>query len=351
MLTRNAQLKGPAPGGDSETSGTRTERGTAPRSRVRAPALRKVALRALHLVVVVFLVTLLASALVDLIPGSPGSAILGPTASADQIARFDHEHGFDRPLLVRYGHWVAGALHGDLGTSLANGQPVLDTIVQRVPVTLELALLAILLSVAVAVPLGVYTAARAGGILDRILTGISSFFMSIPNFIAGLVLVYLLAITFRAFPVTGWAPLSDGISANLSYVFLPVLALALAELPAYHRVLRADMISTLRTDFVQIAHAKGLPKTYVLFRHALRPSAFSLLTMAGVSFGRLLGGSIVIEMIFALPGLGNLAVQSIPAKDIPTIQGLVAVVAVGYVLVNMAMDLCYALLDPRLRGR
>jgi peptide/nickel transport system permease protein len=305
--------------------------------------------RALHLLVVLFLVTLLASALVDLLPGSPAAAILGPTATPDQIASFDREYGFDRPLLSRYADWMGGALRGDLGDSLATGRPVLETILQRLPVTLEIAVLAILLAVLVAVPLGVYTAARAGGRLDRAVTGVSSFFMSIPNFIAGLVLVYLLAITFRAFPVTGWASLSGGFGTNLSYAFLPALALALAEIPAYQRVLRGDMISTLRTDYVRIAEAKGLPRSYVLFRHALRPSLFSLFTMAGVSFGRLLGGSIVIETIFALPGLGNLAVQSIPAKDVPVIQGLVAVVAAGYVLINMATDACYALIDPRMR--
>jgi peptide/nickel transport system permease protein len=349
MLTRDAAVKGPAPGrGPLRTRIPGARPGRVVPTSARA---RRTALRTLHLLTVLFLVTLLATALVDLIPGSPGSAILGPDATAEQIARFDHEHGYDRPLFARYRQWIAAAAHGDLGTSLASGRPVLGTIMERLPVTLEIALLAILLSLLIAIPLGVYTAARAGGLLDRILTGISSFFMSIPNFIAGLILVYLLAITFRVFPVTGWAPLSDGPGANLTYAFLPALALALAEIPAYHRVLRADMISTLRADFVRIAHAKGMPRSYVLFRHALRPSAFSLLTMAGVSFGRLLGGSIVIEMIFALPGLGNLAVQSIPAKDVPVIQGLVAVVAVGYVLVNMAMDACYALLDPRLRGR
>jgi peptide/nickel transport system permease protein len=228
---------------------------------------------------------------------------------------------------------------------------VLDTIVERLPVTLEIAVLAVAISLLIAVPLGVYTGARVGGPLDRLVTGAASALMSIPVFVAGVVLIYLLAMTTGWFPVSGWSPLQDGVGANLHHAFLPAVALAVGETPALLRLLRGDVIATLREDFVRTAATRGLPRRYILFRHVLRPSALPLVTMAAVVFGRLLAGSVVVESLFALPGLGGLALQSIPAKDIPVIQGLVVLVAVTYVMVNMVVDLGYSTLDPRTRSR
>jgi peptide/nickel transport system permease protein len=313
--------------------------------------LGRVARRAAHLLAVLLLVTLAAAALVDLIPGSPSAAILGPTATPQQLAELDAEYGFDQPFLTRYTGWVGGLLTGDLGRSIQSGQPVLDTIVERLPVTLEIAVLAVAISLLIAVPLGVYTGARVGGPLDRLVTGAASALMSIPVFVAGVVLIYLLAMTTGWFPVSGWSPLQDGVGANLHHAFLPAVALAVGETPALLRLLRGDVIATLREDFVRTAATRGLPRRYILFRHVLRPSALPLVTMAAVVFGRLLAGSVVVESLFALPGLGGLALQSIPAKDIPVIQGLVVLVAVTYVMVNMVVDLGYSTLDPRTRSR
>jgi peptide/nickel transport system permease protein len=315
------------------------------------PRLPTAVRRTVHLVAVCVLVTLLASSLVDLIPGSPGAAILGPNATPEQLAALDAEYGFDRPFLTRYLEWLGHAFSGDLGSSIQNGQPVLDTILRRFPVTLELTLLALVISLLVAVPLAVASASRAGGVLDRVTTTLASALMAVPVFVAAVVLIYLLAVRSRAFPVSGWSPLSAGLGTNLRFAALPALALAVGELPAFLRLLRADMVTNLREDFVLVATVRGLPRWYVLLRHVLRPSSFSLLTMVGVAFGRLLAGSVVVESLFALPGLGSLAIQSIPAKDIPTIQGLVTLVALAYVLVNMAVDAGYLLLDPRLRSR
>lgn len=307
--------------------------------------------RAGRLTAVLILVTLLATALVDLIPGSPAAAILGPTATPEQIAALDAEHGFDRPFLARYLDWVGSALSGDLGQSVQNGQPVLTNIVQRLPVTLELTVLALLFSLLTAIPLAVYSGSKAGGRFDRIVTGAASALMSVPVFVAAVVLIYLLAVSARWLPVSGWSPLTDGVAQNLRFALLPSLALAVGELPAFVRLLRSDVAATFTEDFVRTATARGLAPRYILFRHVLRPSSFSLVTMAGVAFGRLLAGSVIVESLFALPGLGGLAIQSIPAKDIPTIQGLVVVVAVAYVAVNALVDAGYALLDPRIRTR
>lgn len=304
-----------------------------------------------RLLAVLVLVTLAATALVDLIPGSPAAAILGPTATDEQIAALDAEYGFDRPFLTRYLDWLGSALTGDLGHSIQSGQPVLDTILARLPVTLELTLLALAISLLVAVPLAVYSGYRAGGRFDRFVSATSSALLAVPVFVAAVVLIYLLAVNLRWFPVSGWSPLSAGLAENLRHALLPAIALAVGELPAFLRLLRGDVATTMREDFVRTATARGLPPRYVLFRHVLRPSSLSLVTVAGVTLGRLLAGSIVVESLFALPGLGGLAIQSVPAKDIPTVQGLVVLVAAGYVLVNAAVDTCYAVLDPRIRTR
>ncbi|MGM7699106.1 ABC transporter permease [Microbacterium sp. A84] len=319
--------------------------------RVRAVRIRSrsALARIAHLVAVLLLVTLAATALTDLMPGSPGATILGPGATDAQIAEFDQAHGYDQSLLPRYIGWLGNALTGDLGTSIQSNQPVAEVLMQRLPVTLELTVLALLLSLLIAVPAAVYGASRANGWFDRAMSATASAFLSIPVFVVGVVLVYALAVATRWFPVAGWAPLSDGLGENLRYVFVPVLALALGEFPAFYRLLRGDVISTLREDFVRTATVRGLPRRYILLRHVLRPSSFSLITVAAVAFGRLLAGSIVVESLFALPGLGSLALQSIPAKDVPMIQGIVVLVAVTYVLINALVDLAYTFLDPRTR--
>ncbi len=311
--------------------------------------LRSIGGRALHLVAVLVLVTLAGTALTDLMPGSPASIILGPTASDEAIAALNAEYGYDQPLLLRYLQWLGNAITGDLGVSIQSNQPVVEVLLQRLPVTLELTVLALLLSLAIAIPAAVYAASRENSMFDRIVSGLASGFMSVPVFVIGVLLVYVLGVATRWFPVAGWAPLSSGLAENLHFVFVPVLALALGEFPAFYRLLRSDVISTLREDFVQTATVRGMPRGYILRRHVLRPSSFSLITVAAVAFGRLLAGSVVVESLFALPGLGSLALQSIPAKDIPMIQGIVVLVAVTYVLINAVVDATYALLDPRMR--
>jgi peptide/nickel transport system permease protein len=252
-------------------------------------------------------------------------------------------------VIVQWWHWLRAALTGDLGTSPVNFQKVSTAIVERLPVTLEIALLALLISLAIAIPLATIAARRPDSAADRGINGLTSVFLSIPAFVAAPVLVYLLAVQLHVFPVTGWTPISEGLGANLRTAFLPALCVSLIEVAAFQRILRADLATTLREDYVEAARAKGMSSRYVLWRHAFRPSSFSLLTVAGISLGRLIGGTIIVESFFSLPGIGQLAASSVSSRDIIMLQGVVTFVAIAYVLLNTLVDVGYGLLDPRVR--
>lgn len=311
--------------------------------------IRVLGRRLAHLVPVLLLVSFATMVMLDLIPGEPAYAILGESATPEQVAQVNHELGLDKGLLERYGDWLGGVLTGDFGTSLRTNQAVWDAISERLPVTIELAVLAQLLALVVAIPVAVFTAQAQGGRGDRWWAAVSSLFIATPSFVLALVLAYVLSVRWHVFPVTGWVPIEDGLGENLRTAFLPALALALGEIAVYSRLLRADMITTLQNDYVLAAQAKGLTPMYVLFRHALRPSSFSLVTLSGLSLGRLVGGTVVVETIFALPGLGQLTVQSTLASDLVMIQGIVVFVALVYVIINALVDMAYAFLDPRVR--
>jgi peptide/nickel transport system permease protein len=304
----------------------------------------------LHMTLVLLLVSFATLALMDLIPGGPAYAILGESATPAQVTKVNAQLGLDRPLPARYADWLGHAVTGDLGASLIGGRPVTETIGQRLPVTLELAVLALVFAIVVSVPLAVLSAYRRDRPVDRAGNATTVLLMSSPHFLTALALSYVLAIQLRAFPVTGWTDLSGGVGENLRSAFLPALTLAFAEIPILTRVLRADLIETLDEDFVLAARAKGLSAPRVLFGHALRPSSFSLVTLAGLTFGNLIAGTVIVETIFAVPGIGQALVQSVLNKDFPVLQGIVVVIAVAYVVTNVVVDLAYGLLDPRVRA-
>jgi len=288
--------------------------------------------------------------LIDLTPGDPAATILGDNATPAQIHELRAQLGLDRPLPVRYASWIGNIVQGDFGRSIRTQQPVLDAITERLPVTIELALLALVMALAVVIPAALYTAYRAGSRADRLGNVVSSSLLSLPSFLTALLLVYLLALRFPVFPVTGWVPFTDDPLENLRSAFLPALTLALTEMAVLTRVLRSDLIATLQEDFILSAKAKGLPTWYVLLRHALRPSSFSLVTLAGLSLGRLIGGAVIVETLFALPGIGQLLVNAILGKDAVTVQGVVLFVALVYVGLNLLTDVLYTVLDPRTRA-
>ena len=303
-----------------------------------------------HLLIVLVAVTFLVSLMLDFLPGDPAQAILGEDATPDQIAQLRAELRLDEPVIVRYLDWVGAALQGDLGTSYRTGQPVGEAILQRLPVSVELMVLVQVIALVTAVILAVWAVYRPNGIVDRISTAWSFAAISAPHFVVGLFLVFVFAVTLGLLPASGFIPLSDGIGPNLSTMILPALALSLEPAGIYQRLLRGDMQSTMKEDFVLAAQAKGMSTRNILFRQVFRPSSFSLVTLAGINTARLIGSAVVIETLFALPGVGRLLVDSINARDFIMIQAIVAVIAVFYVFVNIVIDLLYLVLDPRVRS-
>jgi peptide/nickel transport system permease protein len=298
---------------------------------------------------VLFAVSAMSFLLLNLLPGDPTIAILGPSATEENVAKLRHELDLDKPLPVRYVTWLGHSVTGDLGKSYVSDQPTAEAIKQRLPVTLELLLLSQLLALLVAVPLAIFAATKPNGLLDRLSTSTAFGFLAVPNFMLGVLLIYVFAVRLRWFPATGYSRFSESPIENLRSMALPAFTLGVAELAVYLRLLRTDLIATLQEDFITMAQAKGLPRWQILLRHALRPSTFSLVTVAGLNLGRLIGGAFVVEYLFALPGIGSLAVESIFKRDYIVVQGTVLLVAVAYVLANFFVDLLYGFLDPRVR--
>ncbi|MER7005474.1 ABC transporter permease [Dactylosporangium sp. NPDC000555] len=304
-----------------------------------------------RLIATFLLITFVAALLLQLTPGSPATVIAGDNTSPEVIDAINRKYHFNDPLFVRYGDWLANALHGDLGTSYLTQQPVLEAILQRLPLTLELALLATVLALALAVPLAILCAQHQGSRLDRFVGAFSSAAVSAPSFVIAMTLIYLLAYRTHVFPVIGWTPFTDDPVQNLRGAVLPVVSIALADTVVLLRVLRADLIQTLQQDFIALARSKGLSSRTIMWKHALRPSSFSLLTLSALTLARLLAGTVLVESIFVLPGLGTLLLDSITNKDLVTVQGTVAFIAIAFLVINFLVDLLYGILDPRTRVR
>lgn len=311
--------------------------------------LRFVGRRVLYLVPVLFAVTLLTFMVASLLPGDLALAMLGDQATPENVAALRAKLGLDLPAWQRYLHWLSGVVVGDLGQSHRTGEMVLHAIANRLPVSIELMLLAQLGALAVGVPLGILCAARANSPLDRVLSGGAFGLLSMPPFMLAILLIFAFSVQLGVLPATGYTPFMQDPAANLVSMILPAASLALVEWPVLMRILRSDMITTLQEDFIAMARAKGLKPRRILFVHALKPSSFTLVTVTGLNVGRLIGGAVIIETIFALPGLGRLLVEAIYTRDFIVLQGGVLFVAVAYVLVNFIVDLLYTVLDPRVR--
>jgi peptide/nickel transport system permease protein len=302
------------------------------------------------LVVVVMAVTILTFTFLRLLPGDPAISIAGIGASPAQLDETRAKWGLDQPVPVQYVKWLGKVVTGNLGVSSAYNVKVTTLISQRLPVTLYLMFYAMLLSLVIAVPLGIWTAYRANRPADRVISTVSFAFLSIPNYILGVVLVFIFSLKLGWLPTLSKyvSPFTDPVEHFRSLV-LPVVTLALAQVAVFQRLLRSDMVATLQNDYITLARAKGMSTSRILFRHALRPSTFSLITAAAVNVGALIGGAVIVETIFALPGMGDLTVQAIFRRDFLVVQFCVVIFAVGFVLVNFAVDLLYNVLDPRIR--
>lgn len=315
--------------------------------------MRKVILlRLLRLLATLFAVTFLTFSMTALLPGDPVDAILGQgVRDPDVEEQLREDLGLNDPFLVRYVDWLGAAVQGDLGESYINrGQTVAGTIADRVPVTAQLALMAVFIAVILAVPIGVLGAYKQGRWPDTVSSAGVQIALSVPNFITGIFFIWLFAVTLGWFPASNWNRLTEtGLVDNLSTAIMPATALALTQMAIFSRLVRSDMVATLQENYILAAKAKGMNDRFILLRHALRPSSLSLMTIIGINFGALLGGTVVIETLFAIPGLGFRLINAINQRDILMIQGITVFVATVYVVINAAVDLLYTVVDPRIR--
>jgi peptide/nickel transport system permease protein len=305
--------------------------------------------RLLMAVPVMGVVALVVFSLLYLTPGDPAQVLAGDTATPEQIAKIRASLGLDEPPYLRFASWLWHMVQGNLGTSIFSGEPVTHMIGQRLQPTFSLVLLAVLMSIGIGVPFGVAAAARRGGFLDHALTTFTTLGFSLPAFIAGYGLAFLFATTLKWLPVQGFVPLEQGVDAWLRNLILPAVTLSLVYTAIIGRVTRASMLEVLSEDYIRTARAKGVAPGRILFRHALQNAAGPVVTIIGIGVATLIGSAVITENVFAIPGIGRLTVDAILHRDYPIIQGVVLLLSAAYVLVNVAVDLCYSLLDPRIR--
>ncbi len=287
--------------------------------------------------------------LLRLSPGDPAAILAGDAASTEQIARIRASLGLDRPIVVQFGIWLANLLGGDLGESFYYKQSVASLIGQRIEPTLALSALTIVIAVLVSVPLGVLAAWRFGGWFDRALMGFSVLGFSVPVFVLAYLLIWLVSLQLGWLPVQGYARIADGFVPFLRHLVLPAITLSVIFIALIARVTRASVLEALGEDYIRTARAKGLRESRVLIRHALANAAVPIVTVIGIGIALLVGGVVVTETVYAIPGLGRLTVDAVLARDFPTIQGVILFFSVVYVLVNLLVDLSYVFLDPRIR--
>ncbi|MCB1416419.1 MAG: ABC transporter permease [Phyllobacteriaceae bacterium] len=305
--------------------------------------------RLLSLLLTLLLATAVIFAVLEIVPGDPARLMLGINATEDAVAALREQMGLNQPLLTRYFAWVGGLLQGDLGRSFTYSSSVAELIGERIWVSLPLALLALALSTVIAVPVGLYAAARRGKASDTAIMTATQFGIAIPNFWFALLLVYLFAVVLRWVPAGGFPGWQAGVWPALKSLALPAIALALPQAAILSRIARSALIEVLGEDFIRTARAKGLTRNQTLWHHALRNALIPVVTIMGLQFAFLLAGTIIIENVFYLPGLGRLVFQAITQHDLPVVQGTVLLLVASVVLTNFLVDLVYAWIDPRLR--
>ena len=298
---------------------------------------------------VLFFVSVIVFSLINLIPGDPARIMLGEEASKDALSALRKEMGLDRPLYVRYLLWLSHVARGDFGRSVRDGRPVLDTLLLKLPVTIELAATSLLVAWVIAIPAGVVAAWKQRTALDYAATTVALAGISVPNFWLGIMMIYLFAVHLRLLPPSGYIEPWIDLTRSLKLMVMPSIVLGAALAALVMRLLRSSMLEVLGTDYIRTARAKGLDDVVVLIRHAMKNAMIPVVTVMGLQLSGLLGGAVITETIFAVPGLGRLTVDSILTRDYPMVQGVVLFAALAVVATNLIVDLTYAVLDPRIR--
>ena len=305
--------------------------------------------RLLATIPVLVIVAVLVFLMLRLTPGDPAAILAGDAANVDQIAKIREGLGLDRPLIVQFGIWAKNILSGDLGESFYFKMKVTSLIGQRLEATVSLAIFTIIVAVFTAVPLGVVAAWRFGGWFDRMLMGFSVMGFSVPVFVLAYILIWIVSLKLGWPPVQGYKPIADGFWPFLKHLILPSITLSVIYVALIARVTRASVLEALGEDYIRTARAKGLPESRVLIRHALANAAVPIVTVIGIGIALLIGGVVVTESVYAIPGLGRLTVDAVLARDFPTIQGVILFFSVVYVMINLLVDLSYVFFDPRIR--
>jgi peptide/nickel transport system permease protein len=311
--------------------------------------MRYVVQRLLLLLPVLFGASLIIFLLLRLVPGDPAMVILGLRATPEGLAIVREELGLDLPIHLQYLHWLGNLLQGNLGQDYRSNILVTTLLKQRLPVTIELTLLSLVLSSIVAIPLGIRAAVRPQGAANKGATLLGLIGISIPDFWLGIMLMLALSLGLRAFPSSGYVPLTESLLGNLRSLFLPALTLAVGLAAVLVRVTRAAMLEVLQRDFVRFLHAKGLRERLIIYKHVLRNASIPIITVIGMQFGYLLGGAVIVEEVFSLPGVGRLIVTATLERNYPVVQAGMLVVALMFILVNLATDVLYAVINPKIR--
>jgi peptide/nickel transport system permease protein len=317
---------------------------------LKSPSFVLIVKRLLQAIPVIWGVTFLTYAIMNLLPGGSAQALAPSGATPAQVHAYAVKLGLTKPFFTRYLHWLGGLVTGHLGSSLENSQPVATIIRQRLPITAELVVVAMIISVVAAIPVALLAARKPHGVADRVSMAVTMLGISVPGFVLGLVLILVFAAHFRLLPSEGFVPITQSLASNLKSMVLPSITLAFGLFGRYVRVLRADIADQMEgEDYIVVAKAKGLSPRQVLFRHALKNASFPMLTLVGLNMGTLIGGTVLIEQIFALPGIGQELIIAVVQGDVQVVDGIVVILAIAVVLSSLLTDLFYAVLDPRIR--
>jgi peptide/nickel transport system permease protein len=301
------------------------------------------------LIPVFFVVAAVSFSILHLIPGNPAALMLGMDATPEQIEALTRELGLDKPILEQFVLWIKNLLKGDLGNSYFTNEPVLNIILQKMPVSFSIAILAELVAIILAIPLGVFSAVKHNTIYDQVLMTFAVLGISLPGFWVAIMFILIFSVLLRWFPTQGYVPMTKGFWVWLRHLILPAVALGINHAGLIARMTRSSMLEVLSSDFVRTLRSKGLPESNVVFNHSLKNSIIPVVTVIGLSFAALLGGALIVETVFALPGMGRLMLSSIQRRDYPVIQGILIIIASICVIINLLIDLIYVYLDPRIK--